>query len=58
MNVELTPEEVQNLIIFINAYSATGQAQEVAVILKQKLGRALQAESPSRDGAKAEIPAE
>lgn len=61
MNVELSPEEAQNLIVFIGAYPAKDQAQEVAVMLKQKLLRAIQAEpQPSRDGAKesVEIPAE
>ena len=58
MKVDLTPEEAQNLIVFINAYSATGQAQEVAVMLKQKLAQALQAEvkPPSHDGAKEAAP--
>ena len=54
MKVELTPEEAQNLIVFINAYSAQGQAQEVAVMLKAKLTMAIQGDAvpaPSHDGA-------
>jgi hypothetical protein len=61
MKVELSSEEAQNLIVFINAYSATGQAQEVAVMLKQKLAQAVRADSTvetSRDGAQEEVPAE
>jgi hypothetical protein len=59
MKVELSSEEAQNLIVFINAYSATGQAQEVAVMLKQKLAQAVRATvEPSHDGAKEEVPAE
>lgn len=60
MNVELSPEEAQNLVVFINAYSATGKAQEVAVMLKVKLKKAIQDAGglPSRDGAKEEVPAE
>jgi hypothetical protein len=61
MQVELSPEECQNLIVFINAHSAQGQVQEVAVMLKQKLARAMQeptVNEPSRDGATEEVPAE
>jgi hypothetical protein len=54
MNVELSPEEAQNLIAFINAYPAKEQAQEVAVMLKLKLTKAIQDDVPVplRDGAK------
>ena len=59
MNVELSPEDAQNLIVFINAYPAKEQAQEVAVMLKLKLTKAIQdAAPPSRDGASESVPAE
>ena len=59
MEVELSSEDAQNLIVFINAYSATGQAQDVAVMLKQKLAQAVRATvEPSRDGATEEVPVE
>ena len=48
MNVELTTEDVNNLLAFINRAQITGQEAEVAVALKQKLLRAAQA--PSEDG--------
>lgn len=64
MKIELTPEDAQNLIVIIGDYPAKGQVQEVAVMLKQKLARALQEEqlaktapveaAPSHDGAKEE----
>ena len=61
MNVELTPEDAQNLIVFIEDYPAKGKVQEVAAILKQKLRQAIAldmetAKAPSHDGAQEEIP--
>ena len=59
MKIELSSEDAQNLIVFINAYSATGQAQDVAVMLKQKLAQAVRAAvEPSQDGATEEVPVE
>lgn len=65
MKIELSSEEAQNLVVFINAYGATGQAQEVAVMLKLKLNKAIQdkaktvqAEPPFHDGVREEVPAE
>ena len=54
MNVELTPEDARNLIVFINAYPAKDQAQEVAAMLKAKLTMAIQGDAvaaPLHDGA-------
>lgn len=49
MKVELSEDEIKNLIAFIAEYPAKGQAQEVSALLKQKLAQALQ---PNKDGAK------
>ena len=59
MNVDLTPEDAQNLIVFIEDYPAKGKVQEVAAILKQKLRQAIAldmetAKMPAKDGAKEE----
>ncbi len=56
--IDLTQEEIQNLIVFVGRAAVQGQEQDVAVMLKAKLAQALQAKSdePSRDGAKEEAP--
>ena len=48
MKVELTEEDIRNLIVFIAGTKVEGQVQEVAVMLKMKLSQALQ---PATDGA-------
>ena len=50
MKVELTEEDIRNLIVFIAGTKVEGQVQEVAVMLKMKLSQALQP-APPTDGA-------
>ena len=58
---ELTREDIQNLLAFVGRASVQGQEQEVAVMLKMKLSKMIQAMAqPNQDGAKLteDIPAE
>ena len=41
MKVELTEEDIRNLIVFVARNRVKGDVQEVAVILKHKLAEAL-----------------
>ena len=45
MNIELTQEEATNLLALINRAQINGSEAEVAVLLKQKIMVAMQAES-------------
>lgn len=47
----LSPEEIKNLLVFLNRVQLSGQEADVLVMLKVKLRTLLEAEAPSTSPA-------